>query len=437
MLFFLFGLTAPVRASQDVLLRHALTGRAHDALAALVLRFNDEQNGAARVMLQNLRTMDENERHNLPHMALFDTDDSMEFFLTRPRFKPLYKVMKESGAPFDAQRFFSLISEAVDDDEHRLQALPLGLSLPVLMWNKEVFRKAGLDPDQPPKTWHDVQDRAAILHDAKVMCPLTSSRFSWVHLENVSAQHGQPVVVHEKNGLTRVVLNRLVDIKHLALLESWQKSSYFQYFGPGTEANRKFLSGECAMITGESSLYADVARGGFAVGMAELPYYDDMRDATPARQLPDGAALWILAGRNKEEYQVIARFVSFLLRPDVQLDWLHGTTYLPMTKAIIQQLKTTSVDPALLESLRRRLSASTAGMARAKHGAGLNRLHDILSEEVATVWANTKPAKEALDTAMRRANAENSANAANMANTVAENNVPSVEPFPDAVTGKP
>lgn len=424
-LLLLVSMAAPVRASQDVVLRYAVTGRAQDVLAKLVLRFNDEQNGAARVLLQNLRGMDENERRHLPHMALLDTDDSMEFFLTRPRFKPLYKVMNESGVPFDAQRFFPLISEAVDDDAHRLQALPLGLSLPVLMWNKEAFRKAGLDPDQPPKTWHDVQDRAASLYDAGALCPLTSSRFSWVHLENVSAQHGQPIVVHEKNGFTRVVLNRLVNIKHLALLESWQKSFYFHYFGPGTEANRKFLSGECAMITGESSLYADVVRGGFVAGMAELPYYDDMRDATPARQLPDGAALWILAGRSKEEYQVIARFVSFLLRPDVQVDWLHGTAYLPMTRAIIEKLKTTGVEPALLESVRRRLSASTAGMARAKHGAGLNRLHDILSEEIATVWANAKPAKEALDTAMRRANTESS---------VAENNAQLAEQSSDAVT---
>jgi sn-glycerol 3-phosphate transport system substrate-binding protein len=427
-LFLLACLIMPAHAGQDVVLRYSLIGRAQDTLAALVLRFNDEQKGAARVLLQNLRGMDENELRHLPQMALLDTDDSMEFFLTRPRFKPLYKVMKESGVPFDAKRFFPLISEAVDDDDHRLQALPLGLSLPVLMWNKEAFRKAGLDPDLPPKTWHDVQDRAASLYDSGALCPLTSSRFSWVNLENVSAQHGQPVVVHEKNGFTRVVLNRLVDIKHIALLESWQKSFYFHYFGPGTEANQKFLSGECAMITGESSLYADIARGGFAVGMAELPYYDDMFEATPARQLPDGEALWVLDGHNKDEDKVIARFVSFLLRPDVQLEWLHGTAFLPMTSAVFEQLKASGVEPKLLEIVRRRLSSTTAGMARAKHGAGLNRLHDILSEEIATVWANAKPAKEALDSAMRRANAEVS---------VAENNAPSEVQPPVAVTGEP
>jgi sn-glycerol 3-phosphate transport system substrate-binding protein len=404
-LLLFISLVAPVRADQEVVLRYALTGRAQDTLGSLVQRFNDAQHGAARVLLQNRQGMNENAQRQLPHMALLDTDDSMAFFLSRPHFKPLYKVMQESGESFDTRRFFTLISAAVDDDRHRMQALPMGLSLPVLMWNKAAFRKAGLDPDLPPKTWQDVQERAASLHKAGVMCPLTSSRFAWIHLENLSAQHDTPILVHQKNGTVQVELNQLVDIKHIALLASWQKSFYFQYFGPATEANQKFLSGECAMITGESSLYDDAVRSGLVIGTADLPYYDDLRDITPDRLLPGGAALWVLDGHNREEDRVIAKFVSFLLRPDVQLDWLHGTTFLPMTSAVFSPLKTAEAAPVLTESLRRRLSRNSP--VRAKHGAGLDRLHDIINEEIATVWANTKPVKEALDTAMFRANSGN------------------------------
>lgn len=404
MLLLASALAAPARASEDIVLRHALTGKSLDVLTTLVLRFNDEQKGKARVLLQDLRGIAEEDRRQLPLMALLDSDDGMEFFHTRPRFKPLYQMMSESGEKFDARAVFPLLTDAVDDTLGRLQSLPLGMSLPVLMWNKEAFRQAGLDPEMPPKTWLDVQHRAASLYDAGVKCPFTSSRFTWVHLENVSSQHGEPIAVREKSGHTRVALNKLVDVKHIALLASWYKSSYFHYFGSGTESDRKFLAGECAMLTGESALYAEAMRGSFAVGVSELPYYDDVHGATPTKVLPDGAALWMLAGRKKHEYKLAARFVGFMLRPQVQREWVQATGYLPMTPAAIEALKAAGVAPTLLDAATRRLAERKSATMRTKHGSGLNRVREILNQEIASVWADAKPAKEALDTAMSRVN---------------------------------
>ena len=404
MLLLALVLATPARAGEEIVLRHALTGKAQDALASLVLRFNDAQKGKARVLLQDLNGINDSVRHQLPQLALLNVDDSSEFFGTRPRFKPLFQVMPLAGEKLDAKRFFPLLADAVDDPVGRIQALPLGMSLPVLMWHKEAYRKAGLDPEQPPKTWWEVQQYAGKLYDAGAKCPLTSSRFAWVHLENLSAQHGEPISVREKNGSTRIALNRLIDVKHIALLSSWYKSFYFHYFGPGIESDRKFISGECAMITGASRLYAEAVHSGLAVGVAELPYYDDVRDATPTKLLPDGAGLWVLAGFKKTEYQLAARFVGFLLQPQVQLEWVRATGYLPMTPIAIEMLKRAGVAPTLLDAATRRLTERPATTSRVKHGADPDRLHEILNEEIATVWANSKPAKEALDSAMQRLN---------------------------------
>lgn len=398
------ALALPARAGEEVVLRHALTGKAQDALATLVLRFNEEQKGKSRVVLQDLRDIDEPARQQLPLLALLDADDSAEFFGTRPRFKPLYQVMAESREKLDAKRFFPLIAETVDDLVGRLQALPLGMSLPVLMWNKEMYRKAGLDPEKAAKTWWEVQEHAGRLFDAGIKCPLTSSRFAWVHLENLSAQHGEPIAVREKSGVTKSVLNRLIDVKHIALLTSWYKSSYFKYFGPGAESDQQFISGKCAMFTGESWLYAEAIRSVLAVGVAELPYYDDVRGATPSKVLPDGAGLWVLAGHKKPEYRIAARFTSFMLRPQVQVEWVRATGYLPMTRAAIEALKRAGVAPTMLDAATRRLSERPSMTLRTKHGADLSRIREILNEEIASVWTNAKPAKEALDSAMQRVN---------------------------------
>lgn len=389
---------------QDVVLRHMLGGGALDALATLVMRFNDEQHGRVRIVMQDARGLDEAERQQLPSMALLEPDDSLQFFHSLPRFRPLHQVMAGAGEKLDAKQFFPLVADAVDDGAGRIQALPLGLSLPVLMWNKNALRKAGVDPDAPPKTWFDVQTRAGSLYDAGSQCPLTTSRFAWIHLENVSAQHGEPLAVAEKGGHPHAHLNSMVDIKHLALLSSWYKAHYFQYYGPGSEADRRFLSGECAMITGESALYPEAVRAGLAVGMSQMPFYDDMYGANREKILPGGMGLWALAGRSKGEYEAVARFARFMLRPEVQAEWLRGTGFLPMTPGALNSMKAGGAPLPLVDLASRRLNEASPAKTRAKHNFGLARLREILGEEIATVWANLKPAKEALDTAMRRAN---------------------------------
>lgn len=399
----LLGCSVAVSAlAQDISLRHDLAGKALDTLATLTLRFNDEQKGKGRVLLQDSRGLEN--RQVLPQLALLDPDDSMEFFGTRPRFLPLYEVMREAGQKLDAAGFYPQIADAVDDASGRIQALPIGLSLPVLLTNRAAMRKAGLDPDLPVKTWWELQKVAGQIYDSGGKCPLTTARFAWIHAENVSSQAGEGAV--GKLGLAdQVQVNSMVNVKHLALLASWQKSRYFHYFGPGREGNRHFLSGECAMLTGESSLYADAKRAGIDVGIAALPYYDDVYAAKGADVLPDGAGLWILAGHKKEEYKLAARFLAFMLRPEVQVEWVKATSYLPMTPAAVKGLRDSGTPQNLLDAAEKRLSVPRKGSTRAKHGPVRDHLHEFLGEEVEFVWTTDRPAKEALDNTARRTNA--------------------------------
>jgi len=380
MLLVLLGCVAAFQAlAQDITLRHDLEGKALDTLATLSLRFNDEQKGKGRVLLQDARGQEN--KHVLPHLALLDPDDSMEFFGTRPRFRPLHEVMREAGQKFDATAFYPQIADAVDDASGRIQTLPLALSLPVLFTNRAALRKAGLDPDQPVKTWWDLQKVAGQIYDSGGKCPLTTARFAWIHSENVSSQAGEASVA-KVGSAEKVQVNGMVNVKHLALLASWQKSRYFHYSGPGREGNRRFLSGECAMLTGESSLYADARRAGIDVGIAALPHYDDVYGPKPADTLPDGAGLWILAGHKKEEYKLAARFVEFMLRPEVQTEWAKATSYLPMTPAGLNGLRDSGTPKHLLDAAEKRLSATRKGSMRVKHGPVRDRLREFMGEAI-------------------------------------------------------
>ncbi|MEW6513143.1 MAG: extracellular solute-binding protein [Pseudomonadota bacterium] len=399
--------SAPAPAApQEVVLRHALAGLPLDTLSTLVIRFNDEEarrkSGSGRIRLEDLQGVAD--KSHLPHLALFDQDDAMEMFDSRPRFRPLHQVMATGKQAFDLKHFYPQMFDTVDDIAGKMQALPLALSLPVLFYNKAAFAKAGLDPEVPPQTWWEVQDYAGKLRDSGSKCPLTSSRFAWVHVENVAAQHAEPLVV-KQGKQDQLALNNLVNVKHMALLTSWQKSFYFIYSGPGREGDDRFANGECAMLTGESALYARLAKQkpNFPFGVAVLPHYDDVYGARPTHVLPDGAALWVLAADKKPEQEVIARFITFLMRPDVQRDWVRATGFLPMSPAAVQALRDSGGNPKLLAQAEARLSMPKRDAARTKNGYGRSRIRNILNEEIEFVWGNQKPPKAALDAAVARA----------------------------------
>jgi sn-glycerol 3-phosphate transport system substrate-binding protein len=389
-------------AAQEITLRHALDGKAQSALATLVVRFNDELKDRGRIVLQDARGIED--KKHLPHLALLDADDSPDFFGTRPRFLPLHQVMRAAGRKIDGSGFYPQVLDAVDDPGGRPQALPLGLSLPVLFINRDKLTQAGLDQEQRPRTWLELQNLAGALYDKGVACPLTSSRFAWVHVENVSSQHGEPMQARSGRG-EKVIANNLVNVKHLALLASWQKSRYFHYSGPGAEGNQRFLSGECAILTGESSLYAAARAAGLNFTIAPLPYYDDVYGVQPQDVLPDGAALWVLPGHKKNEYALVARFIEYLMRPDIQKEWVAATSYLPMTPAALAALRGSGIPDALLDAAGKRLSVSLKGSIRTRPGPLRDRLRQFLGEEVAFVWSSDRAAKQALDTATARANA--------------------------------
>ena len=390
-------------SAQEIVLRHDLKGEALDAFATLTLRFNDGLKGRGRILLQDVHGVGIDERRVLPHLALLDPDDSMEFFGTRPRFQPLHELLRNAKSPLNVAAFYPPVKEAVGDGSGRLLALPLGLNWPVLLVNRAALKKAGVAEQKLPSTWWEVQKLAGQLYDSGHTCPLTSSRFSWLHLENIASQHGESAV--KRSGKTEhVAINSLVNVKHLALLASWQKSRYFHYAGAAREGDARFLSGECAMLTGESSIYLAARRTHIDADMTDLPYYDDVYGVRPDDIVPDGAGLWALAGHKKEDYALIARFMAFMMQAEVQKSWVKATGFLPMTPAGLSALQEAQLPTRLLDGAQKRLTAQRKDNSRLRHGPLRDRLHAILGEEIAFVWNADRAAKDALDSTVRRVN---------------------------------
>jgi sn-glycerol 3-phosphate transport system substrate-binding protein len=381
-------------ASADFELAHNLGEVGEERLQAIVDRFNKESGSALKLV--RLEKGDKPAALNL--MRRYDMSD----VLSQPKnFVPMHDMMAKAGQPLNLGELSGDLKAGVVDAKGRLVALPVLYSTPVLFYNKNAFRKAKLNPDQPPKTWFEMQGMLDKLQDAGYACPYTSSWPVWVHVDNVSAVSGVPAA-NDKGQLT---FNGLPQVKHLAMMATWSKANYFKLFGRRNEASARFNEGECAMITTDSREHVDFRDAkGVELGVAPLPYHDDVYGGRQS-SLADGASLWVGAGHAAAHYKQAAKFVSFMLSPEMQIEMVRVYGGLPLTSAARMAARS-----KLLQDGDKTLEVAYAslngnGNKPAMRVANIDAVRIVANEELEAVWADKKPAKAALDTSVSRGNA--------------------------------
>jgi len=256
--------------------------------------------------------------------------------------KPVYKLMAEQGEPFDPKVYIPTITSYYSTSKGEMLSMPFNSSTSVMYYNKDAFRKAGLDPDKPPVTWPEFFEDAKKLKASGMEGGFTTNWISWIQLENFSAWHNQSFGTRANgfDGLdTQLVFNTPLTIRHFETIYDLSKSKVFIYGGRENKANPLFSSGQVGLhfesIGGYGSMKATCK---FDFGVARLPYYPDVAGA-PQNSIIGGASLWVFNGRNNAEYKAIARFFSFISQPEIQAFWHQKTGYLPITTAAYQLTK--------------------------------------------------------------------------------------------------
>jgi sn-glycerol 3-phosphate transport system substrate-binding protein len=195
-------------------------------------------------------------------------------------------------------------------------------------------------------------------------------------------------------------------VRWISVLASWHKAGYFTYSGRKDEAEARFASGECAMLTSSSAAYAQLRkRAGFDFAVAQLPYYDDF-DHAPQNTLVGGSALWALAGKSAAQNRGVASFFAYLARPQVQAEWHQRTGDLPLTTAAYELTRKQGFyhsHPGQEIAVRQLLPQPTGDSGGIRLG-GLRHIRGIIDEELESVWNGKKAPLDALNAAVRRGN---------------------------------
>jgi sn-glycerol 3-phosphate transport system substrate-binding protein len=410
----------PTGAAHEIRLWHGMSGALGAELDRLVAQYNALQKDYRvvsffqgpydEVMADDIQLRKGTRR--APHIVQVTeagTADMLRSGAARAR----WELMQDAGRSLDAN-YLPGVSAHVSDADGRLLALPFTGATPVLYYNRDAFRKAKLDPAKAPHTWDEMPAALGALAESGARCPLTTAWPAWVLIENMSAWHNQRFATGA-NGMApgaagsgaRLAFNTRLMVRWISTLASWHKSGYFTYTGRKDEAEARFASGECAMLTSSSAAYAELRRRArFDLGVAQLPYYEDFDDA-PQNTLIGGSALWVLGGQSAATYRGVASFFAYLAQPEVQAQWHQRTGDVPLSAPAYELTRKQGFyrrHPVHEVAVRQLLSKPTEDSAGIRLSS-MRRIRAIIDEELEAVWNGKKTPLEALNAAVQRGNA--------------------------------
>jgi sn-glycerol 3-phosphate transport system substrate-binding protein len=231
-----------------------------------------------------------------------------------------------------------------------LQAVPFNISTPVLFYDRKAFARAGLDPNQPPKTLDElavvakkIKESGASTYGVALDTGFDSGG-GWV-FEQFRAKAGV-LFADNENGrqarATKVVWNDDAQVKALTLLQAMVKDGTAINVGTADKSENLLKLADqkdpAAMTVNSSaaigSVLAVLKSGsfpGFApedLGIGPMPM-----PPGPGGQLIGGAGLYIAKDKGDDKTAAAWDFIKFLTSVDSQRAWSAATGYVSVRKS--------------------------------------------------------------------------------------------------------
>ena len=319
---------------------------------------------------------------------------------------PVEQVMKDAGEPFDKSIYLPAVISYYQTSKGELLSMPFNSSTPVLWYNKDAFRKAGIA--SPPRTWNDMKSASEKLVAAGYKCGFSFGWQSWVMIENYSAWHNLPMGSKE-NGFagtnTSFNFNNPEVKARIASIADWSKDKLFTYGGRRGDSLSMYTNGECGMWMNSSAYYGSIKKQAkFDFAQTMLPLDTDV-SSKAQNSIIGGATLWVLKGRDQSDYKGVAKFMTYLSSSEVQAWWHQETGYVPITTPAYELSKKQGfydANPGTDTAIKQlSLNQPTANSRGVRFG-NFVQIRDVINEEMEAIWNGSKSASEGLDDAAER-----------------------------------
>lgn len=269
---------------------------------------------------------------DVPDIAQFDTyaDFADE--------NQLYKVRELLPIPVQAD-FLAALAEA--GEVHRVQyGLPFVSSTRLLFYNKTLFKKAGLDPDSPPKSWDDLKTAARALKSAGVKIPYG------LPLGREEAQVETMIWLLGGGGsyvdsVGNYTINTVENVESLTWIrDNLVVPGLTQPHPERTDRAKMFSAfseGEVGMLNGHPTLMPQAELNKIHYGTGKLPGKNGPSDGNV------GVADWMMAFKQNGHREEIGKFLDFVYKERNHYAFADRYDLMPVTSSATDRMRK---DPA-------------------------------------------------------------------------------------------
>ena len=321
---------------------------------------------------------------------------------------PVFQLMKDNNLTVDWNDIIPPVKTYYSQGGN-LYSMAFNSSTPILFYNKDLFKKAGL-ADQAPATWTDVEAAAKKIVAAGGKCGFGAAWPSWTLVENMHAWHDQPFA-DKSNGFdglaTALKINGAFGVKMMDLLARGAKEGWFTYNGRLNKAEANMGAGECGVFLTSSAYIGNLTRvseGKFTWGTGFLPR---MAGYPQGNSILGGATLWVMKGAKADDYKGVAQFFKFLASTENQAWWASVTGYLPLTNAAVKAMEASGVyqkSPALKTSVNQMNSGKTTPNSQGIRLGNYPAIRDAIEEQLENIFAGKKTPQQGMDEAVAKSN---------------------------------
>lgn len=230
-----------------------------------------------------------------------------------------------ADSTFDIDDFYPLLVN-YDMMDGKRYALPMSANNMQVIWNKDLFAKAGLDPEVAPKTWDEMQQMAETCADPQngvvgfeFYTQPTGEGITWqfqVWLWAAGAQF-----LNEDN--TQAAFNSPEGVKALTFVSDMLKGK-----GSIPAPWGAFGEGKACMQLDGSWLFGYRKDAPFQWGIAAVPAPVGGQTASNI-----GGEHLILF-KNSAQKEAVWKFMTFLTSSETQLRWDKETGFMPVRKSV-------------------------------------------------------------------------------------------------------
>lgn len=228
----------------------------------------------------------------------------------------------------------------------QVNSLPFNSSSPVLYFNKDLMKKAGLNPAEPPATFGAMLDDCQKIKAANIGATCFGMSLNGWFVENWFAEQGATFLDNDNGRSGRAAETNLDGPAAKTIFDFFktlQDDGYFTYTGKledwdGSDAiftNQKVVF----HITSTSKLgnNSDAAeKAGFQLGVSELPI---PTGSERSGVVLGGASLWIAKDVSQEKAKAALDFALFMTNTENMASWHKLTGYYPVRQSSIELLK--------------------------------------------------------------------------------------------------